>query len=94
MTERNMEYKKQYTQEELDNLVAWFKEHMDELPQSLYIDKATYVKDLKYTVQLYFDIVRDLAEIPCYSGQIRHLFLMKEAVEREWAKKDSQETEA
>ena len=86
-----MEYKKLYTNEELDGLIAWFKEHMDELPESIYIDKATYVKDLKYTVTLYFDILNELREIPCYGSQIRHLFLMKEAVEREWAKEGKDE---
>ena len=84
-----MEYKKLYSNEELDDLIAWFKEHMEELPESLYIDKATYVKDLKYTVHLYFDILNELREIPCYGAQIRHLFLMKEAVEREWAKHEN-----
>ena len=81
-----MDYKKIYSKEELDTLISWFKEHMDELPQSIYVDKATYVKDLRYTVNLYFDIAKDLREIPCYGGQIRHLFLIREAIEREWAK--------
>ena len=52
-----MEYKKHYTDEELNEVVGWFKSHFDELPASLYIDKATYVKDLKHTVTLYYDIV-------------------------------------
>ena len=41
-----MEYKKHYTDEELNEVVGWFKSHFDELPASIYIDKATYVKDL------------------------------------------------
>lgn len=87
-----MKYKKLYTDEELDGLIQWFKDHFDQLPESLYIDKATYVKDLKHTVVLYFDILNDLRTIPCYGAQIRHLFLMKDAVEREWKKaSESQE---
>ena len=75
-----MEYKKHYTDEELNEVVGWFKSHFDELPASLYIDKATYVKDLKHTVTLYYDIVNKLKDNPTYAAQIRHLFLMRDAV--------------
>ena len=81
-----MEYKKHYSDEELDEVVSWFKAHLDELPNSIYIDKATYVKDLKHTVTLYFNIVAKLKDNPTYAAQIRHLFLMREAVQREWEK--------
>lgn len=86
-----MEYKKHYTDEELEELMTWFKTHMDELPESIYIDKATFVKDLKHTVELYFDIVNKLKDNPTYAAQIRHLFLMREAVLREWDGKKTEE---
>lgn len=79
-----MEYKKHYTDEELNEVVGWFKSHFDELPTSLYIDKATYVKDLKHTVTLYYDIVNKLKDNPTYAAQIRHLFLMRDAVLEQW----------
>lgn len=88
-----MEYKKLYSEEELNGLMDWFKAHMDQLPKSLYIDKATYVMDLKQTVLYYFDIINLLKEKPTYSAQIRHLFLMKEAIEREWNKSGSEPEE-
>lgn len=79
-----MEYKKHYTDDELNEVVGWFKSHFDELPASLYIDKATYVKDLKHTVTLYYDIVNKLKDNPTYAAQIRHLFLMRDAVLKQW----------
>lgn len=79
-----MEYKKHYTDEELNEVVDWFKTHMNELPESIYMDKATYIKDLKHTVTLYFDIVKQLKDNPTYAAQIRHLFLMRDAVLKEW----------
>ena len=63
-----MEYKKHYTDEELAEVVNWFKEHFDELPQSIHIDKATYIADLKHTVTLYYDIVAKHKDNPTYAA--------------------------
>ena len=81
-----MEYKKHYTEKELSEVVDWFKTHFDKLPESVYLDKATYIKDLKHTVTLYYDIVEQHHENPTYAAQIRHIFLMRDAVLREWKK--------
>ncbi len=76
-----MEYKKHYTDEEINETVEWFKSHMDELPDSLQLDKATFIPDLRKTVPLYFDIAAEHKDNATYAAQIRHLFLMREAVE-------------
>ncbi len=77
-----MEYKKHYTDEEINDTIEWFKSHMDELPTSLQLDKATFIADLRKTVPLYFDIATKHKDNPTYSAQLRHLFLMREAVEQ------------
>lgn len=73
-------YKKQYTTEEIGELITWFEAHFDRLPESLQVDKATFIKDIKKTVKLYFDIARQHINNPTYSGQINHLFQIKEAL--------------
>lgn len=75
-----MEYKKVYTDEEIDELVSWFKGHMDQLPQSLNMGKGIVVPDLKHTVQLYINIVQRNKSNPVFAAQIYHLFNMRDAV--------------
>lgn len=79
-----MEYKKHYSSEELSEVMDWFKKHYDQLPESIQVDKATYIKDLKHTVKLYYDIVEKHHENPTYAAQIRHIFLMRDAVLRDY----------
>ncbi|MGM9687530.1 MAG: DUF6965 family protein [Alloprevotella sp.] len=73
-----MPYKKQFTEAELKELLEWFEAQAEHLPHSLQLDKATYIADLPKTVKLYFDIVRLHGDNPTYSGQINHLFKIKE----------------
>ena len=85
-----MEYKKHYTPEELSEVVEWFKKHFDQLPESLHLDKATYIKDLKHTVTLYYDILAKHHENPTNAAQIRHIFLMRDAVLRDYPEIENQ----
>lgn len=84
-----MDYKRHFTDSELDELLGWFEKHADELPQSLTIDNgSTYIKDLKRTVGLYHDIVNGHRDNPTYSGQIYtlekiRLALLKSTTETE-----------
>lgn len=75
-----MEYKKQYSHEELEEILNWFEKNMDKLPASLQLNKATYIKDLPKTVHQYFDLIKQQKDNPTYSGQIHHLFEMRDAV--------------
>lgn len=79
-----VEYKKHYTDEEINEVIGWMKSHFDELPESLHIDKATYISDFKKTVTLYYDIAIQHKDNPTYAAQIRHLFLMRDAVINLW----------
>ena len=51
-----MEYKKHFTDQEIEEVCNWFKTHFDQLPETLQLDNATYIRDFKHTVELYFDI--------------------------------------
>lgn len=79
-----MQYKKHFEDDELKEILLWFKKHESELPKSLYIDKATYIEDFPRTVKFYFDIANEHHENPTYSGQIFHLFQMRDAVVKLW----------
>ena len=44
-----------HTLEEIQELEAWFKGHMNELPDALQIDASTFTPDLKETVGMLFE---------------------------------------
>ena len=79
---RVMEYKKHFTDEELDGVLQWFETHWDDLPVSASLDKATVIKDFKHTVRLYFDIVNEHRNNPTNSGQIFQIFKMRDVAEQ------------
>lgn len=76
-----MQFKKTYTAEEVDEVIRWFEDHMDSLPETVQLDVATRITDFPRTVRLYFDIARLHHDNPTYAGQVLHLFRMREAVE-------------
>ena len=73
-----MEYKKTYTKEEVNEVITWFRQHQDMLPDTLQLNASTVYKDFKKTIELYFDIALAHHEKPCYGGQIYHLFQIRE----------------
>lgn len=79
-----MDYKKHYTVEELNDIISWFSIHKDHLPQSLQLDKATYIMDLKNTMVHFLDIIKKHKDNPTYAAQIYILFLIREAVRKKW----------
>lgn len=73
-----MEYKKIYTQEELDDIINWTRENFKRLPQSLRLDKGTYIPNLHSTMETYIEICEKHKLNPTYGAQIRHIFMMRE----------------
>lgn len=69
-----------YTKAELADLVAWFKERLDTLPQDLTIAPGVTTKELPAVVVRYFDIIDLHKENPTYTGQIGHLFKIREVL--------------
>lgn len=76
-----MEYRKIYSSQELNELIAWFKQRMDRLPASLQLDAATFIPDFPATVSTYLAIVDAHKENPTYGAQIYMLFRMREKLQ-------------
>lgn len=79
-----MEYKKHFSGEELNSLIAWFEAHKDRFPASLQVDKATFIPDLPHTVRLYYDIVNEHKDNPTYAAQIFLLFKIQKILQEQW----------
>ncbi len=76
-----MEFKKKYTKDEMGELCAWFAARLDRLPAEMHLDKAIHIKDLPTTVRHYMEIVKLHGDNPTYSGQVYHLFLMRDKLQ-------------
>lgn len=84
-------YQKLFSGEDLKDLYQWVKEHRAALPESLWLDDATHIPDLRTTAGHYLEIIELHRENPTYSGQIYQLFKIREKVEELWAKEGKTE---
>lgn len=84
-------YKKLFSGEELREIYQWVKQHQDALPESLWLDDATYIPDLRTTAGHYLEIIELHRENPTYSGQIYQIFRIREKVEQLWAEEGKTE---
>lgn len=75
-----MDYKKRYTPEEIKEVAEWFKNHKEQMPQSLDVDKATHIPNFPSTVNSYIDIAQAHMDNATYSGQIYLLFKMRDVM--------------
>ena len=71
---------KLYTEQELSELIDWFS--TKDLPQSYQIDKATYVPDLRDTLERLFEQARICRENPRMQGCIYLLERIKRGLEQ------------
>ena len=65
-----MDYKSIFSKEELKELTDWFNERKDKLPETLQVDDATFVKDLRQTVDYYLRLVELYHNKRAFSGQL------------------------
>lgn len=65
-----MDYKSIFSKEELKELTDWFKERQDKLPETLQVDDATFVRDLRLTVEFYLRLVELYQDKSAFSGQL------------------------
>ncbi len=72
---------KTLTIEELNELKAWFESQ--ELPQTMYIDKATYTPNLKETITMLFEQSYIYYDNPKMQGSILLLKKIKTKLEEE-----------
>ena len=45
------EKRQSYTEEELNEMIAWFKDHASQLPKTMQINKSAFTPDLALTVE-------------------------------------------
>lgn len=69
-----MEYKRQYTQAELQELKEWYVSHQDKLPETFQKDDATFYADLKETVVTIIDLLDTNGENVTFSGLLHQFF--------------------
>lgn len=76
-----MEFKAQYTPEEMEEIVAWMENHLDSLPKEMDILPGMRTNDLPGVVRNYIDLVRTNGKNHTYNGQVSHLFRIRENIE-------------
>ena len=74
-------YKKEYTPEDIKSIHDWFEAHKAQMPDQLQLDAATFYKDLKDTVNTYFEVFDLFGSNPTFSGQYHQLWLIKAKLE-------------
>lgn len=75
---KSMEYKKLYDPGEVAELIEWFRQRLDRLPQSVRIEQGLFVPDLRRTVPLLIEFAEECSENPTYSAQLRRFFEIRE----------------
>lgn len=73
-------YQKTYDRAVIQELVVWFRERFDRLPQRLQLRPGMVIPDLKVMVRNYFDVVQMHYENPTYGAQVHHLFEVRDCL--------------
>ncbi len=71
-------YVKLYEPEEIDELLAWYREHLDTLPPSIRITCGMFVPDVRKMVINFIEFCEINRENPTYSAQIRLFFTLRD----------------
>ena len=74
-----MEQVKIYSKEEIEEMKGWLQTH--DLPQSLQLDKATYISNVKETLESLFEQVDAAYNIPQLQGYANLLSRIKAKLE-------------
>lgn len=75
-----MKFKKTYSEEEISEVISWFKAHEKEMPASLDLDAGTHIPDFPSTLEKYIIIARLHKDKPSHAGQVYTLFKMRDRV--------------
>ncbi len=80
-----MEYKKLYSQEEIQDLLEWFKDNDAALPQSLVLDEAQAIPNLRFTINQFGEMIKYNWKNPNFGGHIHLLFRIRDKVKEAMA---------
>lgn len=70
-----------YTKEEVNALTDWFAAHKDQMPDSLELDRATTIPDVKKTCHLMSEMALGAYERPGLKGHIEILFRIQKKLQ-------------
>lgn len=77
-------FKPEYSKSEIQELITWFEERMDRLPDELQISRAAYTSDLKATVDSLLELMRVRSmNVVTFCGYAAHLFLIRERLKQQ-----------
>ncbi len=80
-----MEYKKLYSQEEIQELLTWFKDNEAVLPQSVTLDEAQLIPDLRFTINQFGEMIKCNWKNPNFGAHIHLLFRIRDRVKEAMA---------
>lgn len=73
-------YQPEYKKAEAEELLGWFRERMDRLPQAMQLNEATSTKNLPRTVESLMSVVKsreDMLDVT-FSCYMSHLVLIRQ----------------
>lgn len=73
-------YKPAYTQDEMKELFEWFEQHKEQLPNDLHYDNATYIPDLRRSVDSMVRCLKGKGINTSLAGQANILFTIRDLV--------------
>lgn len=73
-----MEFKKQYTSEELAEVIQWLNEHREQFPESLQLRPEIHISSLSTAVDGFIKIAEVHSGNPNFGGQILWLFEIRD----------------
>lgn len=74
-------FKKDVSQQELEEIIGWFEARMDKLPETMHIDKATYTGNLPATVKSYLNMLKGRTVSVTLCGYIAHLGVIRKRLQ-------------
>ncbi len=74
-------FKKDVSQQELEEIIEWFEARMDRLPETMQIDKATYTGNLPATVKSYLNMLKGRKVSVTFCGYIAHLGVIRKRLQ-------------
>ena len=80
-----MDYMQNITPKDMEYIIAWFKEHEKDLPGNLQLNDTIKISDLRKYVTTLIEIYNLHRNLKAFNGQIFHLWMIKEILEKEWA---------
>ena len=83
-------YKKSYTEQEIEECYAWFEKNMGSLPKSLTLDKCMNIPELHFTVRQMMNKLQQQLKTKknIFSGQFAILLYIKECLLKQEASQE------